>query len=106
MLPQWLCSNCLVAYDSSVIEMALVEAVQKKLMAFTLQDLICLKCQGVKETNMPVYCSCAGDFALTIRTKVFMDQIRIFQNIAQHYGMSYLMETLEWLLQKNLQLGH
>lgn len=40
MLPQWLCSNCLVAYDSSVIEMALVEAVQKKLMAFTLQDLV------------------------------------------------------------------
>uniref|UniRef100_A0A8C8XUY3 DNA polymerase epsilon catalytic subunit n=1 Tax=Panthera leo TaxID=9689 RepID=A0A8C8XUY3_PANLE len=106
VLPQWLCSNCLVAYDSSVIEMALVEAVQKKLMAFTLQDLICLKCRGVKETNMPVYCSCAGDFALTVRTKVFMDQIRIFQNIAQHYGMSYLMETLEWLLQKNLQLGH
>lgn len=35
-----------------------------------------------------------------------MDQIRIFQNIAQHYGMSYLMETLEWLLQKSPQLGH
>lgn len=105
---------------------------------------ICLKCRGVKETNMPVYCSCAGAFALTIRTKVglpqptnpaafpiyphplhrragacsaarshcdcsflqvFMEQIGIFQNIAQHYGMSYLMETLEWLLQKNPQLG-
>lgn len=40
VLPRWLCSNCQVAYDSSVIEMALVEAVQKKLMAFTLQDLV------------------------------------------------------------------
>lgn len=40
MLPQWLCPNCQVAYDSSVIEMALVEALQKKLMAFTLQDLV------------------------------------------------------------------
>lgn len=40
VLPQWLCSNCQVAYDSSVIEMALVEALQKKLMAFTLQDLV------------------------------------------------------------------
>lgn len=35
-----------------------------------------------------------------------MEQIRTFQNIAQHYGMSYLMETLEWLLQQNPQLGH
>lgn len=34
-----------------------------------------------------------------------MEQIRIFRNIAQHYGMSYLMETLERLLQKSPQLG-
>lgn len=40
MLPQWLCSNCQAAYDSSVIEMTLVEALHKKLMAFTLQDLV------------------------------------------------------------------
>lgn len=40
MLPQWLCSNCQAPYDSSAIEMALVEALQKKLMAFTLQDLV------------------------------------------------------------------
>lgn len=38
--------------------------------------------------------------------QVFVEQIRIFQNIAQHCGMSYLMETLEWLLQKNPQLSH
>ncbi|XP_006147397.3 DNA polymerase epsilon catalytic subunit A [Tupaia chinensis] len=101
VLPQWLCSNCQVAYDSAAIEMALVEALQKKLMAFTLQDLICLKCRGVKETNMPVYCSCAGDFDLTVHTQVFMEQVGIFRNIAQHYGMAYLMETLDWLLQKS-----
>uniref|UniRef100_A0AC11CBA7 DNA polymerase epsilon, catalytic subunit n=1 Tax=Ovis aries TaxID=9940 RepID=A0AC11CBA7_SHEEP len=106
VLPQWLCSNCQAAYDSSVIEMALVEALQKKLMAFTLQDLVCLKCRGVKETNMAVYCSCAGGFSLTIHTKVFMEQIGIFRNIAQHYGMSYLRETLDWLQLQNPQVGH
>uniref|UniRef100_A0A286XC68 DNA polymerase epsilon catalytic subunit n=1 Tax=Cavia porcellus TaxID=10141 RepID=A0A286XC68_CAVPO len=100
VLPQWLCSNCQAAYDSAAIEAALVEALQRKLMAFTLQDLVCQKCGGVKETHMPVYCGCAGDFALTIHTQVFMEQIGIFRNIAQHYGMSYLTETLEWLLQK------
>ncbi|XP_058137158.1 DNA polymerase epsilon catalytic subunit A [Dasypus novemcinctus] len=104
-LPQWLCSNCEAAYDSSVIEMALVEALQKKLMAFTLQDLVCLKCRGVKEAHMPVFCGCAGDFALTISSQVFMEHIGIFRNIAHHYGMSYLSETLEWLLQKNPQFG-
>ena len=31
---------------------------------------VCLKCRGVKETNMAVYCSCAGGFSLTIHIKV------------------------------------
>lgn len=40
ILPQWLCSNCQAPYDSAAIESALVEALQRKLMAFTLQDLV------------------------------------------------------------------
>ena len=31
--------------------------------------------------------------------QVFMEQIRIFKNIAKYYNMSYLQETIEWLLQ-------
>lgn len=53
MLPQWLCSNCQVAYDSSVIEMALVEALQKKLMAFTLQDLVSSRPSAGSATSLP-----------------------------------------------------
>lgn len=40
MLPGWLCPSCHVQYDTDAIEMALVEALQKKLMAFVLQDLV------------------------------------------------------------------
>lgn len=40
MLPSWICSNCQAQYDSDAIEAALVEALQKKLMAFVLQDLV------------------------------------------------------------------
>ncbi|KAF2978236.1 hypothetical protein EK904_005544 [Melospiza melodia maxima] len=104
VVPGWLCPSCHVQYDTDAIEMALVEALQKKLMAFVLQDLVCRKCRGVKETHMPVYCSCAGDFALTISSQVFMDHVSVFQNIARHYGMAYLLETIEWLLHTNLQL--
>ncbi|KAJ1092585.1 hypothetical protein NDU88_005695 [Pleurodeles waltl] len=101
ILPKWICTNCEAEYDSDVIEMALVEALQKKLMAFMLQDLACMKCKGVKEANMPLYCTCAGDFDLTISLKVFVEQIDVFKNIAQHYNMPYLLETIEWLLQRN-----
>lgn len=40
VLPQWFCSNCQAQYETSSIEMALVEALQKKLMSYTLQDLV------------------------------------------------------------------
>ncbi|XP_048370765.1 DNA polymerase epsilon catalytic subunit A [Sphaerodactylus townsendi] len=101
ILPNWVCSNCQAHYDSEGIEMALVEALQKKLMAFMLQDLVCQKCKGIKDTHMPVYCSCAGDFDLLLPTKTFMEHLKIFQSIAQHYNMAFLLETIKWLLQMN-----
>uniref|UniRef100_A0A8C4Y6G4 DNA polymerase epsilon catalytic subunit n=1 Tax=Gopherus evgoodei TaxID=1825980 RepID=A0A8C4Y6G4_9SAUR len=102
--PSWVCSNCQAEYERGSIEAALVEALQKKLMAFMLQDLVCMKCKGVKETHMPIYCTCAGDFTLLIQTKAFVEQINVFRSIARHYSMAHLLETIEWLLQLNPQL--
>ncbi|KAM8961963.1 DNA polymerase epsilon catalytic subunit A [Pelodytes ibericus] len=104
VLPQWVCTNCQTEYDIDGIEMALVEGLQKKMMAFTLQDLVCLKCKGVKEANMPVYCTCAGDFSLTISIKAFMEQVDAFRNIGQHYNMPHLLETVVWMMQQNPNL--
>uniref|UniRef100_A0A8C5PS20 DNA polymerase epsilon catalytic subunit n=1 Tax=Leptobrachium leishanense TaxID=445787 RepID=A0A8C5PS20_9ANUR len=103
VLPQWICSNCQSEYDSDTIEMCLVEALQKKLMAFTLQDLVCMKCKGIKEANMPVYCPCAGDFNLTI--SALIEQVDAFRNIAQNYNMPHLLETIAWLMQQNPNLS-
>ncbi|CAH2294918.1 DNA polymerase epsilon catalytic subunit A [Pelobates cultripes] len=105
VVPQWVCTNCQSEYDIDSIEMALVEALQEKLMAFTLQDLVCTKCKGIKEENMPVYCNCAGDFSLTISVKAFTEQVDTFRNIAQHYNMPHLLETIVWLMQQNPQLN-
>ncbi|XP_029296654.1 DNA polymerase epsilon catalytic subunit A [Cottoperca gobio] len=105
VLPQWFCSNCQAQYETESIEMALVEALQKKLMSYTLQDLVCTKCKGVKEANMPLYCKCAGEFDLTFPAKSFSDQITVFQNIASHYSMSFLEETIDWLLVMSPQIS-
>ncbi|XP_041095859.1 DNA polymerase epsilon catalytic subunit A [Polyodon spathula] len=103
--PQWFCSNCQAQYETDGIETALVEALQKKLMTYTLQDLICTKCKGVKQANMPIYCSCAGDFSLSLSTKGFSEQISVFRNIAAHYSMPFLQENISWMLQMNPELG-
>ncbi|XP_029019497.1 DNA polymerase epsilon catalytic subunit A [Betta splendens] len=105
VLPQWFCSNCQAQYETESIEMALVEALQKKLMSYTLQDLVCAKCKGVKEANMPLYCGCAGDFDLTFSAKTFSEQIAVFRNIASHYNMRFLEQTIEWLLVMSPQIS-
>lgn len=105
VLPQWFCSNCQAQYETDSIEMSLVEALQKKLMSYTLQDLECVKCKGVKEANMPIYCKCAGDFALTFSAKSFSEQICVFRNIAAHYKMAFLQETIDWLVLMSPQLA-
>ncbi|XP_067911587.1 DNA polymerase epsilon catalytic subunit A [Heterodontus francisci] len=104
VLPKWCCINCQTEYDSDSIEMALVEALKKKMMAYTLQDLICSKCKGIKEANMPIYCNCARDFDLTISVKGFMEQIQVFRNIARHYSMTFLLETVDWMFRMNTHL--
>uniref|UniRef100_A0A4W4F1C0 DNA polymerase epsilon catalytic subunit n=1 Tax=Electrophorus electricus TaxID=8005 RepID=A0A4W4F1C0_ELEEL len=107
VLPQWFCSNCQAQYDTNAIEVTLVEALQKKLMTYTLQDLECGKCKGVKEANMPLYCSCAGDFKLSYTRQVrFLEQVGVFRNIAAHYNMNFLLETIDWILNTRPLLSH
>uniref|UniRef100_A0A8C3Y6J6 DNA polymerase epsilon catalytic subunit n=1 Tax=Catharus ustulatus TaxID=91951 RepID=A0A8C3Y6J6_CATUS len=94
VLPGWHCPNCHVQYNIDAIEMALVEALQKKLMAFVLQDLV--------STGIPRSAHSCGGLCLDTFTSPLTEGV--FQNIAQHYGMAYLLETIEWLLHTNLQL--
>ena len=65
------------------------------------QDLSCLKCSGVKDTNMPVHCSCAGDFKLTFNTVDFGKQLVTLQGIARYYKMTLLDEMIAWIGQAN-----
>ncbi|CAL1540665.1 unnamed protein product, partial [Lymnaea stagnalis] len=58
----WVCPQCRSEYDSSEIEQTLVDVLQRKSMAYVLQDLSCYKCRGVKDTNLNLHCKCAGEF--------------------------------------------
>jgi len=43
----WLCPNCNSSYDNMLIEHFLIDALGRKVMAYTLQDLQCTKCSEV-----------------------------------------------------------
>jgi len=97
------CANleCGSEYDMDFIESQLIDMVQKQSMAFVLQDLKCGKCHGVKATNMSKYCTCAGNFAYTVPIDDFFDKLKTFRNVARHYKLPLLEETVNWIMQKN-----
>ena len=43
----WSCVQCKTEYDLSEIEQNLVDAINRKSMAYVLQDLTCVKCHQV-----------------------------------------------------------
>lgn len=93
--PVWLCSQCYVCYDKHDIEMRIIEVIQRKVMSYTLQDLICVKCKQIKRENMINYCSCAGNFQSLSSKDDLKTLLSItFQKIADLYEMPLLNELL------------
>jgi len=56
----WQCYRCEHPMDRVWMEGALVDALQKQLLAYQVQDLICVKCRTVRADNTSEYCACSG----------------------------------------------
>nr|CAD7258615.1 unnamed protein product [Timema shepardi] len=99
--PVWQCPLCHTSYDNSEIEYLLLDTVQRKAMAYTLQDLQCKKCLQIKLENMSEYCSCAGEFQCLVSRSDLEIHLRTFYKIAQYFKMPLLLEIMEWAIDLN-----
>ncbi|XP_053674267.1 DNA polymerase epsilon catalytic subunit 1 [Anopheles nili] len=96
--PVWLCAQCNVDYDNVEIEMRLLDAVQRKLMSYTLQDLRCVKCKQIKRENLSQRCTCTGSFENLISAAELRRLLLTFQTLAKEYHMQVLDETVQHIL--------
>lgn len=94
----WLCSECYVNYDTEEIEKRLIDVLNRKLMSYTLQDLQCIRCQGVKQDNVMEYCSCAGKYKTLIQPEEVQNLVKTFNLVADDYSMILLKEYSETLI--------
>ncbi|XP_075982570.1 DNA polymerase epsilon catalytic subunit 1 [Anticarsia gemmatalis] len=92
--PVCLCPTCGTPYENQELEWRLVEIMNRRTMAFMLQDLICTRCHEVKRDNMTMVCECAGAFALMVPTKEVRAQLTTFKTIAEYYKMPLLLELI------------
>lgn len=94
----WLCPNCNSSYDNMLIEHFLIDALGRKVMAYTLQDLQCTKCSEIKMENLNAYCSCAGNYTTVIPRNDMMSYLKTFKAIADYYDMTLLQQILKQYL--------
>jgi DNA polymerase epsilon subunit 1 len=74
--------------------------VQRRSVAYQMQDLVCTRCRLVKAENMAEFCSCSGAFRTRESAEEFARSFRIFRNIAQIYRFPWLEETVRFTLQQ------
>ncbi|XP_023213231.1 DNA polymerase epsilon catalytic subunit A-like isoform X2 [Centruroides sculpturatus] len=98
---EWLCSVCQEPYNRLDVEAMLIECIQKKTMAYTLQDLQCTKCRMIKQPNMSRYCECAGKFRCLLSLEDLSRTLATFLNISQFFQLPVLEETAVWLYKMN-----
>lgn len=79
-----------------MIEERLVAYLQQKLVSYTLQDLVCNKCNGVKNTNMADYCTCAGGFVTLLHLSDLQQFLLVLDNISRHFDLPLLAGLVQW----------
>jgi len=98
-LKQWLCGGCSSPYNVDQMEIRLVDIVQRKCMRYQLQDLRCTKTQQVAVRAMARTSDRAEALKLDIPRDEFCGQITILRNLADYYGLEWLLETTDGVLQ-------
>ena len=95
----WSCDHCAQPYDDEELEARLVQLVQRRCLAYQLQDLQCDKCRQVKTHNLTHICpKCAGPFVPRQPPAALRQALQTFRSIAQHQQMPWLLETVDKLL--------
>lgn len=109
----WECKFCFLDLSKEMIESRLLDFVNKRLIAYQMQDLVCKQCKMVKNTIVSQNCDCTGVYLQTaghmepekLRNPNLLNQMtdiklfmQLIQNFANFHSMHLLKETSAQIL--------
>ncbi|KAF9208588.1 DNA polymerase epsilon catalytic subunit [Haplosporangium sp. Z 27] len=97
-LDRWRCPECKEEYDRDAIEESMVAIVERMTNQYQMQDLKCVKCRRVKPDFLGEWCECSGRFVTALGRAEYLRKMRVFENIAEFYGLALLKEIVGWML--------
>lgn len=90
----WSCPLCSTNYDNGEIEFSIIDMVNRKSMAYMLQDLQCKKCHEVQRDNLSLLCPCSGEYRLTMAKGEMIKWVKILKSIASKCKMIVLNDVI------------
>eukprot|EP00741_Cyanophora_paradoxa_P006031 tig00000970_g5849.t1 len=95
---RWACHLCGADLELGALELALVDALNRRAACYQQQDPRCIKCRQAKQEAMQDFCSCAGTFTLPTPPHVIASQLKTFEKLGEFLNFEYLKQTAGDLL--------
>jgi hypothetical protein len=98
-LSGWICLHCQHPLDTEGVERQLIATLHRRSLAYQVQDLQCEKCGLIKEPGLSLLCSnCSGPFKNSVSPEAFLQQVRMFKQLAKVHHFEALEEVADWML--------
>ncbi|KAI8093391.1 uncharacterized protein BX664DRAFT_278331 [Halteromyces radiatus] len=97
----WRCRGCKVVYDKGLIEDSMIAQVNRWMMMYQLQDLMCQRCHWVKRENLLRQCDkCGSDFVVVQNKQDLIRKLKVFNNVAKDQQLTLLLNIIQWTLDR------
>ncbi|KAJ1721294.1 DNA polymerase epsilon catalytic subunit [Coemansia erecta] len=93
----WACLACGAAYDRRAVEERLVEQLQRALLVFQTQDLVCARCRMMKQDNFSAQCAeCAGRYRHSVDPREVRGMVDVYYDVADMNNLEMLRDLAQW----------
>ncbi|GAA5902780.1 hypothetical protein JCM6882_004064 [Rhodosporidiobolus microsporus] len=93
----WQCERCSTEYDRSSIEALVIDALQRRLVSYQLQDLRCGKCKTMKAENLRANCDCSGEYQMAETRGELLKRLQVTANVAAFHRLTTLSSAVDWM---------
>ncbi|CEF64463.1 DNA polymerase epsilon catalytic subunit A [Strongyloides ratti] len=92
---EFICSSCKKAFDKNILEQMLLQRAHKMIIAYSMQDLQCVKCKEIRNNNFSSKCGCSNKYEFINKRSEIMSNLRILYCVAITNNFNFLKDIVE-----------
>ncbi|KAI0129159.1 DNA polymerase epsilon [Xylariales sp. AK1849] len=94
----WRCGYCDAEFERIRIEERLMGEVERCLVEWTTQDVICMRCGSAKLNEFAEHCTCSGEWGESVKREEVVRRLGVYRGVAEWFGLRMLGEAVSEVL--------